>query len=214
METPVTGGNVSLYNETKGEAVYPTPVVGMVGLLEDISQATTLAFKEEGDIIFLLGQTKDELGGSLYLSHFHGLEAGRPPEINLQLEKLVQRTTLALIKEGLVSSAHDCSEGGLAVALAECCIAGNKGAEVTLKDDLRASSVLFAESQSRIIISTPKEELDTVLNRLNEAQVPYKVLGSVGGEELSINGTGWKVRLDLDVMAEQYRRAIPCIMNS
>ncbi|MFY9174537.1 MAG: phosphoribosylformylglycinamidine synthase subunit PurL [Peptococcia bacterium] len=214
LETPVIGGNVSLYNETKGEAVYPTPVVGMVGLLEDISQVTTLDFKEEGDIIILLGQTKDELGGTVYLSQIHGLEAGRPPEIDLKLEKAVQSTTLALIKEGLVASAHDCSEGGLAVALAESCIAGHIGADVILQDDLRASSALFAESQSRIIISTPKDKYDTVLSRLKESKVPYKVLGSVGGQELSIAGSGWKVRLDLELMEEKYRGAIPCIMSS
>lgn len=214
LDTPVIGGNVSLYNETKGEAIYPTPAVGMVGLLEDISQATTLDFKEEGDIIILVGQTKDELGGTSYLSQIHGLEAGRPPEIDLQLEKLVQKTTLALIKEGLVSSAHDCAEGGLAIALAESCIAGNKGTDIILQDEMKASTALFAESQSRIIISTPKELYDTVLSRLKEEKVPYKTLGSVGGEELSIAGSGWKVRLDLEAMKEKYRRAIPCIMNS
>jgi len=214
LGTPVTGGNVSLYNETKGEAVFPTPVVGMVGLLEDISQVTTLGWKEAGDIIIMLGQTKDELGGSAYLSHIHGLEAGRPPEINLQLEKLVQTTTLQLIEEGLVRSAHDCAEGGLAVALAECCLAGNLGAEISLTDSMRASSLLFSESQSRIIISTPKDKLDVVLKRLNENQVPYKVLGNVGGDELSITGSGWKVRLSLESMEEKYRRAIPCIMNA
>jgi len=214
LETPVTGGNVSLYNETKGEAVYPTPVVGMVGLIEDLTQVTTIGWKEAGDIIIQLGQTKDELGGSSYLSHIHGLEAGRPPEINMQLEKLVQATTLQLIKEGLVASAHDCAEGGLAIALAECCFAGGMGAEVTLTDSMRASSILFSESQSRIIISTPKAKLDIVLNKLNEGQIPYKVLGNAGGEELSMAGSGWKVRLGLDTLEEKYRRAIPCIMNS
>jgi len=214
LETPVTGGNVSFYNETKGEAIYPTPVVGMVGLVEDISRVTTMSFKNDGDIIILLGQTKDELGGSLYLSIIHGLEAGRPPEINLQQEKLVQKTTLDLIREGLVTAAHDCSEGGLAVALAECSIEGGIGAEVILTDSLRASSLLFGESQSRIIITTPKDRVDTVLNRLNQVKVPYKVLGNVGGPELNITGSGWKVRLEVEAMEEKYRGAIPCIMNA
>lgn len=214
LKTPVIGGNVSFYNETKGEPIYPTPVVGMVGLLENISQVTTMDFKEDGDIIILLGQTKDELGASTYISIIHGLEAGRPPEMNLQLEKLVQDTALAMINEGLVKSAHDCSEGGLAVALAESCIAGGIGAEVSLTEPLRPSALLFSESQSRIVITTPIDKVDQVLQRLNQNQVPYKVLGNVGGTELSIVGSGCKVRLDVKVMEEKYRGAIPCIMNA
>jgi phosphoribosylformylglycinamidine synthase len=213
LETPVTGGNVSFYNETKGEAIYPTPTVGMVGLVEDLDHVTAMGFKKAGDIIILLGQNKDELGASTYLSVIHGLEAGRPPEINLQLEKRIQQTTLELIKEKLILSAHDCSEGGLAIALAECCLAGRIGADVTLTDGIRPSSILFGESQSRIIVTTPKEELDNVLNRLNQKQVPYKVLGTVGDAELNIVGTGWKVRLDLKTMEEKYRGAIPCYMS-
>jgi phosphoribosylformylglycinamidine synthase II len=214
LETPVTGGNVSLYNETNGEAIFPTPVVGMVGLVEDLAHITTMGWKEAGDIIILLGQTKDELGGSAYLSHIHGLEAGRPPEINLQLEKKVQQTTLKLIRQGLVSSAHDCAEGGLAVALAECCLAGSLGAEVSFTDSMRASSLLFSESQSRILISTSKERMEEVLNILNEVELPYKVLGKVGGQELSIAGSGWKVRLELETIEEKYRGALSCMMDS
>ncbi|MBZ4654643.1 MAG: Phosphoribosylformylglycinamidine synthase 2, partial [Peptococcaceae bacterium] len=120
---------------------------------------------------------------------------------------------LELIKEKLILSAHDCSEGGLAIALAECCLAGRIGADVTLTDGIRPSSILFGESQSRIIVTTPKEELDNVLNRLNQKQVPYKVLGTVGDAELNIVGTGWKVRLDLKTMEEKYRGAIPCYMS-
>lgn len=214
FETPVTGGNVSLYNETNGEAILPTPVVGMVGLIEDISHVTTMGFKNEDDIIILLGQNKDELGGSLFLSIIHGLEAGRPPEIDLQLEKLVHSTTLSLIRQGLVTAAHDCSEGGLAVAIAESCIAGGFGADILLTDGMKASSLLFAESQSRIIITTPKDKVDTILNILSDAKVPYKVLGNVGGKELNITGSGWKIRLDLEIIEEKYRGAISCIMNS
>ena len=214
LETPVTGGNVSFYNETKGEAIYPTPVVGMIGLVEDLSQVTTMSFKEDGDIIILLGQTKDELGGSLYLSVIHGLEAGKPPEIDMQLEKTVQTVTLELIKDGLVNAAHDCAEGGLAVALSECCIAGGIGAEIIVQDSLRASSLLFGESQSRIIITTPKDRVDTVLNSLNRKKVPHKVLGNVGGPELNITGSGWKVRLEVAALEQKYKGAIPCLMNT
>lgn len=214
LDTPVTGGNVSFYNETMGEAIYPTPVVGMVGLVEDVEHITTPDFKNQGDIIILLGQNKNELGGSVYLSVIHGLEAGRPPEINLQTEKLIQSTVLKLIKKGLVNSAHDCSEGGLAIALAECCIAGKVGAEITLTEAIRASSLLFGETQSRIIISISKDKVDEVLSILSEGQVPFKVLGKVCGEELSIAGSGWKIRAELSAMEEKYRGAIACIMNT
>lgn len=213
LETPVTGGNVSFYNETKGEAIYPTPVVGMVGLLEDISRVMTMGFKDEDDIIILLGENKDELGGTAYLSVIHGLEAGKPPSIDLEAERLIQRTTLALIKEGLVKSAHDCAEGGLSIALAECCIAGGLGADVVLSEEMKASSLLFGESQSRIIVTAHKEKMEKVLSRLSINKVPYKVLGNVGGEYLTINGSGWKVRLAVCDMEEKYRRAIACYMD-
>lgn len=214
LETPVTGGNVSFYNETNGEAIYPTPVVGMVGLVADLDQVTTSAFKQDEDIIILLGQTKDELGASTYLSVIHGLEAGKPPELNLELEKQVQRVTLELIRMGLVASAHDCAEGGLAVALAECCLAGKIGAEIVFPENIRPSSILFGESQSRIIITIQKQKIDSILQYLQKSPVPYKVLGSVGGESLSIAGASWKVRLGLEEMMEKYRGAILCLMNA
>jgi phosphoribosylformylglycinamidine synthase len=173
-----------------------------------------MSFKNEDDIIILLGQNKDEIGGSLFLSIIHGLEAGRPPELDLELEKLVQGTALKLIKKGLVTAAHDCSEGGLAVALAECCVAGGIGAEILLTDSIKTSSLLYGETQSRIIITTPKDKVDIVLNLLSETKVPYKVLGDVGGNELNITGSGWKIRLEVTTMEEKYRGAIKCIMNS
>jgi len=213
LETPVVGGNVSLYNETKGEAIYPTPVVGIVGLVEDLAHVTTLGFKQEEDIIILLGITKDELGASTYLSVIHGLEAGKTPEIDLEFEKQVQQATLELIKKGLVVSAHDCSEGGLAVALAECCMQGKIGADVALTESIRPSSILFGESQSRIVISINKSKIDSVLQQLKKLQVPYKVLGSVGGDSLNIAGSGWKVNVEVAEMEEKYREAIACLMK-
>ncbi len=213
LETPVIGGKASFYHETEGEAIYPTPVVGMIGLVEDLAQVTTVAFKQEADLIILLGQNKDELGASTYLSVIHGLEAGRPPELNLELEKQVQNAAAELIKMGLAVSAHDCAEGGLAVALAECCLAGKIGAEVALTENLRPSSILFGEAQSRIIVTIRKQKLDLVLQQLKNMQVPYKVLGNVGGEALGIAGVGWKVNLGLKEMTEKYRGAIACLME-
>jgi phosphoribosylformylglycinamidine synthase II len=214
FNTPVTGGNVSFNNETEGEAIYPTPVIGMLGIVQDLAHVTTMAFKQEDDLIILLGKNKDELGASSYLSLIHGLEAGRPPELNLELEKQVQQAAATLIQEKLAVSAHDCAEGGLAIALAECCIAGKIGAEIALVENLRPSSLLFGESQSRIIISIRKEKLDLVLQKLNNWQVPFKVLGSVGGEQLLITGSGWKINLGLREMEEKYRGAIECIINN
>ncbi|WP_018131135.1 phosphoribosylformylglycinamidine synthase subunit PurL [Effusibacillus pohliae] len=132
LETPVISGNVSLYNETNGIDIYPTPIIGMVGLVHDVDHITTSDWKEEGNVLYVTGVTNPDIGGSEYLKAVHGRVAGKPPAIDLALEKSVQRFTLAAIQQGLVRSAHDCADGGLAVALAESAIAGGKGAVVEL----------------------------------------------------------------------------------
>ncbi|MFW6269969.1 MAG: phosphoribosylformylglycinamidine synthase subunit PurL, partial [Bacillota bacterium] len=156
LNTPVVSGNVSFYNETKGEAIYPTPVLGMVGVMDNVENATSSFFKEEGDIIYLIGETGEELGGSEYLSHIHELEKGLPPAIDLNLERDLQQLVLDLINTGKIKSAHDAADGGLAVALAESCIQGEIGAKIELdnKNEIRKDALLFGESASRIIIST------------------------------------------------------------
>src|SRR5690606_16041969 len=123
LETPVTGGNVSLYNENPQGAVYPTPTIGMVGVRDHASPATSTRFQQAGDDIVLLGENTDEIGGSEYLAWVHGVVAGAPPQVNLEGEKQLIDALLEGIRSGKVRSAHDCSEGGLAVALAECCVA-------------------------------------------------------------------------------------------
>jgi phosphoribosylformylglycinamidine synthase II len=164
FETPVTGGNVSFYNEDPQRIVYPTPVVGMVGLVEDMKHVTTMCFKQEKDLIVLLGENKEELGASEYLKVIHKLVKGNTPELNLDEEKRVQDACLAMIKAGMVKSAHDCSEGGIAVALAECCVASPQhwGAKIRLSQEMRADALLFGESQSRIIITVAPEDLPQV----------------------------------------------------
>jgi phosphoribosylformylglycinamidine synthase len=132
LNTPVIGGNVSLYNETKGEAIFPTPTIGMVGLIRDTNHITTQEFKKEGDLIFLIGETKAEIGGSEYQKMVTGKIEGRPPQLNLELEKKIQAFTLKFIQEGMVQSAHDTAEGGIAVALSESCIGGKLGAVIHL----------------------------------------------------------------------------------
>jgi phosphoribosylformylglycinamidine synthase len=196
------------------DEVYLTPVAGMIGVLDDLSYVTRCGFRQEGDIVVLLGQNKDEIGASMYLSVIHGLEAGRPPELDLRLEKSVQDVTLELIRAGLIRSAQDCAEGGLAVALAECCVAGKMGVEVTLSDPMRPSSFLFGETQSRIIISTKKEQAELVLHYLAKAQVPYQVVGVVGGGKLRITGNEYHLILSLLELEEKYRRHIECLMSN
>jgi len=156
LSVPVVSGNVSFYNETEGAAIPPTPTIAMVGLLENIDLHITQWFKGEGDTIVLLGRTREELGASEYLALAHGLVRGAPPWIDLDVEKQLQRVCLQAIAEGLVRSAHDIAEGGLAVALAECCISGpgpGIGAAIELEGAIRPDALLFSESQSRIVLS-------------------------------------------------------------
>jgi phosphoribosylformylglycinamidine synthase II len=151
FDTPVTGGNVSFYNESPTASVYPTPVIGMLGVVDDLSHVTTGCFRDAGDRIVLLGETLGHLGGSEFLSLIHGLTMGDAPALDLKREKSVQEAALEAIKEGLVCSAHDCSEGGIAVALAECCITGPRqiGATVETGVTMRRDFALFGEDQSR-----------------------------------------------------------------
>ncbi len=160
LDTPVTGGNVSLYNESPAGAVYPTPVIGMVGLIESLDHITRVPFRQPGDTVVLLGEPTDELGGTEYLSRIHGVVAGAPPRMDLERERALIAALLEAIQAGVVRSAHDCSEGGLAVALAECTIADReamRGATIDLAawSELPARALLFGEAQSRVVVSSP-----------------------------------------------------------
>ncbi|MBA7535458.1 Phosphoribosylformylglycinamidine synthase subunit PurL [subsurface metagenome] len=186
LETPVISGNVSLNNENKGEAIYPTPIIGMAGIIEDCDQFCTMSFKNEGDLIVLIGENREEMGGSEYLKLFHNLEKGLPPQIDLSSEKSVQDACRESIQAGIVSSAHDCSDGGLAVTLVECCITGRIGAKVTLKEKIRNDALLFGETQSRIIVSISSQNLSLLGEIVNKYKVPFKVLGKVEGDRLQI----------------------------
>ncbi|TYP58515.1 phosphoribosylformylglycinamidine synthase subunit PurL [Thermosediminibacter litoriperuensis] len=186
LGTPVISGNVSFYNETKERAVFPTPVVGMVGLLEDVERHCTMAFKKEGDVVVLLGLNTDELGASEYLKQIFGIQGGRPPRVELEREKRVQQCCLKAIELGLLSSAHDISEGGLAVALAESCIAGGLGFKGEIHTGFRADALLFGEGQSRIIASLPQKNLSTLIELAEELGVEITVLGFVYPERMDI----------------------------
>ncbi len=192
--TPVTGGNVSLYNESPNGAIDPTPTVGMVGLIADECHVTTSYFKQAGDAILLLGEVGHELGASHYLKAVHGRKEGAVPVMDFDREKAIHGALLALIHAGLVKSAHDCSEGGFAVALAESCIAGDAqiGAEVELaaEKSQRLDVTLFNETQSRIVISVDTGKAAAVLSLLKERGVPGQRIGTVGGTELKIGAAG------------------------
>ncbi len=188
--TPVTGGNVSLYNQNPAGSVDPTPTVGMVGLIENERHVTTQSFKKTGDAILLLGEPGDELGGSQYLAVVHGRKEGLPPRLDATREIALHDAVRALGRMGLLRGAHDCSEGGLAVALAESCVAGAErfGAQVTLSPVCqRADVALFNESQSRGIVSVSAGNVAAVLALLSWRGVPALRLGTVGGTELVIS---------------------------
>ncbi|MBD2872715.1 phosphoribosylformylglycinamidine synthase subunit PurL [Paenibacillus arenilitoris] len=214
LNTPVIGGNVSLYNENAKGAIYPTPVIGMVGLVHDIDHITTQSFKAEGDVIILVGETKAELGGSELQYVLEGAASGRPPGIDLATEKKVQEAVLVAIQQGLVASAHDLSEGGIAVAVAESCISGRIGAEVALESDLRADHLLFSESQSRILLSAKPEQADALTALLGEQGVTHAVIGKVTGSSLTINVNGKSgVNAPVQHLEKVWKDAIPCLMK-
>jgi phosphoribosylformylglycinamidine synthase len=195
---PVVSGNVSFYNETPDGAIYPTPVIGLLGIMDDVEKRCTSHFKNQGDFILLISGTPadddrgagvceaESLGGSEYLNTIHGLAVGRPPMLDLEREKKVHEVVLRAIEKGLLSSAHDCADGGLAVTLAESCIIGKVGADVSLLANCSASAALFAESQSRIVVSLPVDKLAAVREIVEEIGVESTVLGKVGGDSLKI----------------------------
>ncbi|SFJ45480.1 phosphoribosylformylglycinamidine synthase subunit PurL [Thermoflavimicrobium dichotomicum] len=215
LETPVVGGNVSLYNETKGQAIYPTPIVGMVGLIEKREHITTQAFKAPGDVILLLGETDAELGGSELQYLVTGKISGRPPRLDLEKERNVQQTVLRAIRSGWVRSAHDLAEGGLALALAESCIDGKLGAHVSLETDLAPVVHLFSESQSRILLTVSKENVDHVRTLAEENGVACTVLGEVTDHpELTIQVNGQVViHQPIAKLTQRWEEAIPCAMS-
>jgi phosphoribosylformylglycinamidine synthase len=192
LEIPVISGNVSLYNETSGKSIFPTPTIGMVGLIDDIKIRSTQWFKDDGDAVVLLGPAvngTDGLGGSEYLKKIHGLDRGFAPAIDMEAEKRVQRACLDAIKAGIIKSSHDVSEGGLAVALAEACLNPDKpiGAEVRLASEgVRLDALLFGEAQSRIIVTATKRDVGRLLKIASEAGTPAVEIGLVGGARLRI----------------------------
>jgi phosphoribosylformylglycinamidine synthase len=190
LQVPVVSGNVSFYNETDGVPIYPTPTVAMVGLVAQIDRVVTPWFQAAGDIIVLLGRTREELGGSEYLKWMHGLTRGTPPWIDLKLEQAVQHCCVEAIERGILRSAHDVSDGGLAVALAECAIGGPEkplGVRIENHEMIRPDALLFSESQSRIVVSLEEEQLNQLQQMATRYNIPLRVIGTVGGSRFSIH---------------------------
>ncbi|HZB44759.1 MAG TPA: AIR synthase-related protein, partial [Pyrinomonadaceae bacterium] len=198
--TPVVSGNVSFYNETEGRGIHPTPVIGMVGLVEDVRRVVTQGFKREGHFIALVGETGADLAVSEYASVIEGrtfaemARAGRLPRLDLERERAVQETTLRAAEEGLLQSAHDCAEGGLAVALAEGCFSSlgrdRIGVEINLDGDLAPTAHLFAETPSRIVVSFDETARPRLEQLAAEHACPLRVIGRTGGTRLLINHNG------------------------
>jgi phosphoribosylformylglycinamidine synthase len=190
---PVVSGNVSFYNETRGIGIYPTPIIGVVGTVP-AARVMTQAFRSSGRAVVVLGETKEELGGTQYLSVVHHREQGLPPELVLEAETALYRCVLELTGEGLVESAHDCSDGGLAVALAECCMSADTsvGATIAMANPtgIRRDAILFGESQSRVVLSAKSESVDRVLAVAARWGVPAAHIGETGGDRLSITVAG------------------------
>ncbi|SDI40812.1 phosphoribosylformylglycinamidine synthase subunit PurL [Alteribacillus bidgolensis] len=211
LQTPVIGGNVSLYNETKEGAIYPTPVVGMVGLIEDLDHITTQSFKNADDIIYLIGETKPEFGGSELQKLLEGDISGKVPEINLETEKERQHKLLEAIRNQLVSSAHDVAEGGLAVAASESLIGTGLGAALTI--DVDTAAELFSETQSRFLVSVPKVKKEEFEKIIPEA----RAIGTVTNEEkLEIYSRSGETVLQAaaDELESAWKGAIPCLVKS
>ena len=212
LDTPVVSGNVSFYNENPKGAVDPTPMIGMVGLIEDADAYVTRDFKAEGDWIVLLGENTADLSGSEYLYLVHGLKKG-DPQIDIEKEKAVQQTCLEAIGAGIINSAHDCSKGGLAVTLSESCVANKArmlGAAVKLDMGIREDAVLFGEAPSRIVVSVGKNNLDALENMAKKHSIPYKILGNVRGKKLTVQYGGTTViDLPLSTLSDAWRNAIP-----
>jgi len=213
LEIPITGGNVSLYNETDGTPILPTPVIGVVGVIDDASRVRARVFPEADLEIIVFGDNRGELGGSEYLKTVHGLLRGAPPALDLARERALQTLVANLAGRGLVQSAHDCAEGGLAVTLAECCFdTGGLGAEVSIASAPsdggvdRLDATLFGESASRVMVSVTRDHRDAVLEAARDAGVPAQVIGRTGGQTIRISVNG-QAAIDCSVTTAEARWA-------
>lgn len=213
LDTPVTGGNVSFYNQSQEYAVYPTPVIGMLGLIEDIDNMMTSYFKNSGDVVFVLGDNLGEIGGSEYLSKIHRLIKGDAPEIDVNKEQNLYNTLLELINAKLINSTHDISEGGLAISLAECCIMNRNnpvGCKINYEYGFRKDFDLFSESQSRVVISANMDLESKVTEICKKYNISITKLGITGGDMFTINSD---INLSIEELYKAYYTKLNSIME-
>ena len=205
LDIPIVSGNVSLYNDSSGEsAIYPTPVVGMVGVLDDYSKRLSAGLRQDGDFVLLIGSSHNDLGGTEYLKVEHGYVAGRPPALDLTREQAVNRLILAAAQSGYLHSAHDIAEGGMLVALAECCLLGGLGVRcpaVRPEPPLRLDAAFFGESPSRYIVSVPSRAMPEIQSLARRHHVELSLLGLAGGEVLEFEG---QLKLSLEEMRQAW----------
>ena len=216
FEIPVTGGNVSFYNDTEGVSIFPTPVLGVVGMVDDVAKAVSPGFKEDEDTVVLLGENREELGASEYLKCLFALEKGTPPQIDLGEEKRVHEVCIAAASQGILQSAHDVSEGGLAVCLAESSFLSEEkiGLNVDLQDEMRTDMLLFGETQSRIVVTVKSHDLQRLIELARKKKVKATPIGSTCGKRIVISHNNQRI-VDLTV-EEAYRAwkdSIPEIFN-
>lgn len=210
FKTPVTGGNVSFYNQSSFEGpVFPTPTIGMLGILQDKKNHTTLDFKKEGDVIFLLGESKNDISSSQYLTSFHGIRKSPAPYFDIEKEYHLQETLKHLINQGLINSAHDCSDGGLFITLLESALPNEFGFSINTDSKIRKDAFLFGEAQSRVVISVTKENKNTLIQELQIAKLSFAELGNVTGKEIIIDGESFQ---SVANYKQQYDNALSTIM--
>ncbi|WP_431981546.1 phosphoribosylformylglycinamidine synthase subunit PurL [Streptomyces qinglanensis] len=206
LGTPVTGGNVSLYNQTGEAAVHPTPVVGVLGVIDDVARRTPMAFRDEGHLVYLLGDTHEEFGGSAWSQVAHGHLGGRPPRADLERERLLAEILISASRDGMVDAAHDVSDGGVVQALAESCLKGGKGARIVVPDGLDPFVFLFSESQGRALVAVPRSEEVRFTDMCAARGLPAARIGVVDGEALEVQG---QFSLPLAELRRHHEATIP-----
>ncbi|GGR35086.1 phosphoribosylformylglycinamidine synthase subunit PurL [Streptomyces netropsis] len=209
LGTPVTGGNVSLYNQTGETAIHPTPVVAVLGVIDDVERRTPIAFAEEGQLLYLLGDTAEELGGSAWSQVIHDHLGGLPPKVDLGREKLLGEILISASRDGMADAAHDLSDGGLIQALVESCLRGGKGARIVVPDGMDPFVFLFSESAGRALVSVPRSEELRFTDMCGARGLPATRVGVVDGEEIAIQG---QFSIPLAELREAHEATIPALL--
>ncbi|SCK38667.1 phosphoribosylformylglycinamidine synthase subunit PurL [Streptomyces sp. WMMB 322] len=210
LGTPVTGGNVSLYNQTGDAAIHPTPVVGVLGVIDDVTRRTPIAFAEEGQLLYLLGETREEFGGSAWSQVAHGHLGGLPPAVDLERERLLAEILIAASRDGMIDAAHDLSDGGLIQALTESCLKGGNGARVVVPDGISPFAFLFSESQGRALVAVPRSEEVRFNDMCGARGLPAARIGVVDGEEVEIQG---QFSVSLRELREAHEGTLPALFG-